>query len=539
MPTVPDIIDNAVAEYYCKKKEYKKGLDLYREMISLQDGKDKQQLEDKFFKYAYEYAAVLAKEDKWGDALLLYKEILSFPNHPVTVLKNIGLCLKAVECPNEALTLLEKFKEKVPNNAEVHKFIGELYYSDLKDYEKAIEYYERALDLGEKTFQVYSMLGHLYSTYHRDHFKERQIEYLKEAYNLEPDNRIAVKNLAYVLGKFGMTEEADKYYKKLLKLDPLHSDLHSYGAYLVRNKRFEEGFKYLRHRFWKEDLEGKHFPDIFFDENYGWTPEKKIKGKDIVVYYEQGFGDTIMFSRFIPELKKKCKSVSVVVQEKLLGLFEDSNFGVNFYTPLQLDNIKFDLVIPMMDLPVVCKTTVDTIPLAKGYLSVPKKKVETYKKEYIGDNKTFKIGIAYEGTLSSKETQRDIELKYYYPLMQLPNVTVYSFQVDDLTEQMKDVPEDFNFVKLGQTFKNWEDTACAMKCMDLMVTTDNGVMNLAGALGVPTFGLFNSITEWRWFKTTGEDIAWYKSIRPFQCTSDNNWGPVISQVVEEVKKLAK
>ena len=78
-----------------------------------------------------------------------------------------------------------------------------------------------------------------------------------------------------------------------------------------------------------------------------------------------------------------------------------------------------------------------------------------------------------------------------------------------------------------------------MKCMDLMVTTDNGVMNLAGALGVPTFGLFNSITEWRWFKTTGEDIAWYKSIKPFQCTSDNNWGPVISQVVEEVEKLAK
>jgi ADP-heptose:LPS heptosyltransferase len=191
----------------------------------------------------------------------------------------------------------------------------------------------------------------------------------------------------------------------------------------------------------------------------------------------------------------------------------------------------------MMDLPIICETRPDTIPRAEGYLSVSKPKINAYRKEHINNNDKLKIGIAFEGTLASKETDRDIPLEFLYPLMQMPEVEVYSFQVDDLTRQMDRIPDDCNLIRLGKTFKNWEDTACAMNCMDLMVTTDNGVMNLAGALGIKTFGLFNTITEWRWFKTQGEDIAWYKSIKPFQCPTSKAWDVVMNQVVEEVQKI--
>ena len=542
MTTVFDVIDTALAEYYCEQKEYQKGLEAYRSLIKKYecDCNEKLAAISNFTKYAFEYAANLARDDKWGEAISIYREIMTHPNFPVTVYKNTGLCLKAMKKPNEAIAFLDMYRERTPNNPEVYQFLGEINCSDLKDYKKAIELYEHALSLGAETFHVYSMLGHLYSTYYRDRCKDEQLDYLRKAYALEPKNKIAVKNLAYVLGKFNMEEEADKYYAELLKLEPSHSDLHSYGAYLVRHKRFQEGFTYLRHRFWKEDLEGKYFPDIFFGE-YGWTPEKDVINKHVVAYYEQGFGDTMMFARFIPKLKEMCASVSVIVQPPLLDLFKDSKLGVEIYTPRQIDSIKFDYVIPMMDLPLVCgMTKPEDIPLAKGYLKVPKAKVEEYKKKNIQeDDKVFKIGIAYEGTLSSKETQRDIELSKLYPLMQLPNIMVYSFQVDDLTKQMDNVPAEYNFRRLGPTFKNWEDTACAMKCMDLIVTTDNGVMNLAGASGVKTFGLFNSITEWRWFNTTGEDIVWYKSIKPFQCVIDGAWEELIEEVVSEVKALAE
>lgn len=542
MTTVLDVIDTAVAEYYCEQKEYEKGLEAYRGLIKKYECEcaEKSEAINNFIKYAFEYAAELAKDGKWGEAITLYREIMTYPDFPLVTYKNVGLCLKTMNKPNDALSFLEMFREKYPNNPETYQYMGGIEYEDRKDFLKAIEYYEKALELGDASYHVYSMLGHLYSTYYRDRYKEKQLDYLRKAYTLNPTDRVAIKNIAYVSGKFHLTEEADKHYAELINANPQHTDLHSYGAYLVRNKRFKEGFTYLRHRFWKEDLVGKYFPDIFFGE-YGWTPDKDIRGKHVVVYYEQGFGDTMMFLRFVPQLKEICASVSVIVQPQLLDLFNDSKLDLDFYVPQQIDNLRFDYIVPMMDLPLVCNMTKEEdIPLAEGYLNVPKAKVEEYKKKNIQeDERVFKIGIAYEGTMSSKETQRDIELSKLYPLMQLPNVMVYSFQVDDLTKQMDLVPPEYNFRRLGTTFKNWEDTACAMKCMDLMVTTDNGVMNLAGALGVKTFGLFNSITEWRWFDTTREDIVWYKSVKPFQCPLDNSWEEPVEEVVSEVKALAK
>ena len=75
--------------------------------------------------------------------------------------------------------------------------------------------------------------------------------------------------------------------------------------------------------------------------------------------------------------------------------------------------------------------------------------------------------------------------------------------------------------------------------MDLIITSDNGVMNLAGALGKKTFGIFNSITEWRWFKTDGDDIAWYKSIKPFKCLKDQEWQVPMDKAITEVEKLSE
>ena len=382
------------------------------------------------------------------------------------------------------------------------------------------------------------MLGHLYSTCHQDKFKDKQIYYLTKAFELAPNNRIIVKNLAYVYGKFDEVQKADEFYQKLMYLNPTHSDLHSYGAYLVKHKRFSEGFKFLQHRFQKEDLKNVAFPALFLNnKKKRWNMKIDIKDKHILVHFEQGFGDTIMFARFIDELKERCAKVSLVVQNGLLSLFNSSNLGVDIYTEADIEKIKFDYYIPMMDLPIVCETQPDSIPKAEGYLKVSKSKINAYKKAHINNNDKLKIGIAYEGTLASKETDRDIPLEYMHPLMRMPEVEVYSFQVDDLTRQMDRIPDDCNLIRLGKTFKNWEDTACAMNCMDLMVTTDNGVMNLAGALGIKTFGLFNTIVEWRWFQTQGKDIAWYKSIKPFQCPTSKAWDIPMQEVIKEIEKL--
>lgn len=531
-------MDVAMAEYYCKNNNYERGLQIFREAIpEILDEAERNGVINQYINQAVSYAQKLSLDKKYIEAIEQYRDIMRYSGFPINIYKNIGLCMKSIGNADLAIKFLKRFEEISPDKEDVYVYLADLTYTDIKDNRKAIEYYEKALEKNQNNFSIYNMLGHLYSTCYQDKFKDKQIEYLTRAYELAPNNRIVVKNLAYVYGKFDEVQKADEFYSKLMYLNPTHSDLHAYGAYLVRHQRFSEGFKFLQHRFQKEDLKNVAFPQLLTTKKKKWNLKVDIKDKRILVHFEQGFGDSIMFVRFLDELKSMCKEVSLVVQRPLISLFEDSKLGVNIYTEEQIPSINFDYYIPMMDLPIVCETKPSTIPKAGGYLKVPKSKINAYKKEFINDNDKIKIGIAYEGTLASKETDRDIPLRFLYPLMELPDVEVYSFQVDDLTRQMDMVPPEAQLIRLGRTFKNWEDTACAMNCMDFMVTTDNGVMNLAGALGIKTFGLFNRIVEWRWFKTEGNDIAWYKSIKPFQCPTSGEWEVPVNKVLEEVEKI--
>ena len=531
-------LDIAMAEYYCKNNNYERGLELFREVIpTIPDEADRNRVINQYMNYALQYAQKMYSDKKYIESIEQYREIMKFSGFPISIYKNIGLCMKSIGNADLAIKFLKRFEEVSPDKEDVYVYLADLTYTDIKDNKKAIEYYEKALEKNKNNYSIYNMLGHLYSTCYQDKFKDKQIEYLTRAYDLAPNNRIVVKNLAYVYGKFDETQKADEFYQKLMYLNPTHSDLHAYGAYLVRHKRFSEGFKFLQHRFLKEDLKNVAFPQLLTTKKKKWNMKLNIQDKHILVHFEQGFGDSIMFVRFLDDLKKRCREVSLVVQPGLVDLFKDSKLGVDIYTEPQIPEINYDYWIPMMDLPIVCETRPDTIPKAGGYLKVPKAKINAYKKEHINDNDKIKIGIAYEGTLASKETDRDIPLSYLYPLMRLPDVEVYSFQVDDLSRQMDMIPGDAKLIRLGKTFKNWEDTACAMNCMDFMVTTDNGVMNLAGALGIKTFGLFNRIVEWRWFKTEGEDIAWYKSIKPFQAPTAGAWEVPVQRVMEEIDKI--
>ncbi len=87
---------------------------------------------------------------------------------------------------------------------------------------------------------------------------------------------------------------------------------------------------------------------------------------------------------------------------------------------------------------------------------------------------------------------------------------------------------------IGKTFNNFTDTSAAIKNMDLVITTDNVILNLAGSLGVKTIALFNKETNYRWFKTTGENVGWYNCVKPLQVDYEDNWNSVFSQLVNIV-----
>lgn len=526
-----NLINRALGYNYCRKEDYEKGLPLLKTSIS-----NEEDIKN-FIDFSLKYATKFTQEKNWLRILEIYKELLEFKEIPNKLYKNIGLCLSAIGSNKEAIDFFKYYENLEPEDKETYSFVGEIALDYLNDYLLAIEYYEKALKVGSESFLIYNALGHCYSKYYRDSHKEEQIKYFEKALELEPNNEVVVKNLAYVYGKFGETKKADEMYGRMMMLSPSHSDLHSYGAYLVKNKKFKAGFKFLRHRFYKEDISGSAFASILKYRDKLWKIGEPLEGKRVLVHYEQGLGDSIMFARFLKDLKDKCKSVEVILQEGLIDLFKDSGIPFPIRKREEVKNIGFDCLVPMMDLPLVYNLKADNIPYSEGYLNVSEDKVAEYNKKYIKKTKKLKIGFAFEGSETSLGTKRDIPIECFYKLMRMKNVDMYCFQVGDIFKQLDKVPKTCKFTKLGDTFKNWKDTACALKNMDLLITSDNGVMNLAGALGVKTFGVFNSMAEWRWFKLEGDDVAWYKSVKPFKCTSTDDWESAMKKVIKEVKEL--
>ncbi len=527
-------IDVALAEEYCKNKEYEKGFEIYERLVRKAFGDI--ELKNKYMRQMKTYADTLLKEKKYSKALEQYKKLLRQNVTDPYIFKNAAICLNEMGQPVRALRFFEKYEENAYDKEEVYKYLADIYYENIKDYEKAIDYYEKMIEKYGDNAHVYNMLGHLYSTYYQDKYMDKQIYYLKKAAELEPNNRVIIKNIAYVLGKFRKFEEADKYYARLQQLNPSHSDLHSYGGYLVSKRDFENGFRFLMHRFAKEDLQEGAFPPIFLNKKVRWNDKMDLSGKHVILHFEQGFGDSIMFIRYLDLIKEMCDKVSIVVQRPLLELFAGSDLGCDIYPDDIPMGLKYDVVIPMMDLPLVCHSTPETIPHPEGYLKVDQKYIDEFREQYIHKNDKFKIGVAYEGSIMGKETDRDIPFKFMYPLMELPGVEIYSFQVSDPSNQMDRVPANLQFIRLGDKLRNFKDTAAGLKCMDMFISSDNGVMNLAGALGIPSICLFNTISEWRWIVTQGEDVVWYKSVKPLQCPTSRAWDIPVRQAIEIVEK---
>ena len=101
----------------------------------------------------------------------------------------------------------------------------------------------------------------------------------------------------------------------------------------------------------------------------------------------------------------------------------------------------------------------------------------------------------------------------------------------------KEIDSDLDIVCLGKYFNTFADTAAAIKNMDLMISTDNVILNLSGALGVKTFGLFNKNREYRWYGLEDGKMIWYDSVIPYMPTKLNNWDPVLEKIAQNITDL--
>lgn len=462
-------------------------------------------------------------------AIDYYKQAIEYNSNSNLLYYNLGICLYKCGAYEAAVLSLEKaLKLGFETESSIYQILGDIYIKNKNNPTKAIEYYNKFLEKNPDDYRVYNQLGHSYETLSQFENIDLQIKYFEKALELKPDGISALKNLALVYPRADKYQQALECYQKLTKLKMSMDSYFDYACFLIKLKNFEEGWKLYEHRFLKETTPTP-YPKM---KKPKWKGQK-IQNQTILVQWEQGFGDTIHFVRYLEQLKEYANKIIFRVQNPMLDLIKSNLEGIEVIgnsTPI--DDISFNFHIPLMSLPYLLNARVDNIPFTSGYIKADKEKSAFYKKAYF-NNDCLKIGISWRGADVGNHL-RNIPLETFYPLTKLKNVKVYSFQKEHGPEALSKLPADVEIIDLGSTFNNFFDTAAAMDNIDIFISSDNCVPNLASAMGKKTFLLLNKNSEWRWFMDE-DKTPWYDSVTLIKKQNENDsWDILMQKVIDHL-----
>jgi hypothetical protein len=368
----------------------------------------------------------------------------------------------------------------------------------------------------------------------KDQGKSKEaIEAHKKSISLKPDFAEAYNNMGGGLKDQGKLEEALNAYNKAFSIKPDYADAYYNSSFIYNLKgNLQEGFKLYEWR-----LKRKCFPTRPARKNLIWDGKKSVSGKDFLVYEEQGLGDIIQFCRYLPLLKQKGAEVTFKVNQKMHALLRTIANDI-VLVDSYLDDNKVDFEVPLMSLPFLFNTNLDTIPSGIPYLFADHDKVTSWGKRLSKD--TFKVGICWQGSKNKIDFGRSFPLSFFRGISELPNVELICLHKGEGEEQIKDV--NFELTTLGDNFDAGEDafidTAAVMKNCDLIITSDTATAHLAGALGCHTWVALKKVPDWRWMLDRN-DSPWYQNMTLYRQIERGNWKYIFDTMQTDLLALLK
>ncbi len=262
-----------------------------------------------------------------------------------------------------------------------------------------------------------------------------------------------------------------------------------------------------------------------------WVGED-FQGKTLLLWCEQGLGDTLMFLRYLPLVKARGGTVVLEAQPSLAQLAATVP-GVDLVVPRGLQKPPYDLQASLLSLPAIFRTDFGNIPGEPPYLEVPEPvpNQEGILRHLRATKGKARIGLVWAGNPDHpRDDERSIQPALLAPLAELPGVAWFSFQLGE-----GEVPPLPGLTPLGPLFSSFSDTAYALSGMDLLITVDTSMAHLAGALGVPTLVLLTHAPDFRWLLDR-EDSPWYPSLRLYRQPAVGDWTTVIRNLVSDLNQ---
>jgi tetratricopeptide (TPR) repeat protein len=430
---------------------------------------------------------------------------------------------RACDCYREALRIW-------PEYPAAHNNLG-IALGHQKKFAESIASYRRALQLKPDYAEAYNNLGIALS---QEGEYEEAVTCFRRAIDLKPSYAEAFSNLGITLTELGQLDEALESYNEAVRLKPNYPDAYMNRAlaFLVRGD-FERGWSEYELRWQCKDFHARNF------KKPRWNGEP-LDGRRALLHAEQGFGDTFQFVRFARLVKEERGGTVIIWCPKPLVPIVSQCPYVDEVT-LEGDKLpEFDCHLPLLSLPMVFGTTLDTVPREVPYLFAKPELIEHWRDELSYIN-AFKIGINWQGNPRYRgDRHRSVPLEQFAPLAKIKGVRLISLQKGLGVEQVAKVSAKVSVTELGahrdEAAGAFMDTAAILKNLDLVISSDTSLVHLAGGLGVPTWVVLPWAADWRWLLDR-EDSPWYPSMRLFRQPEQGNWDEVFRQVVAEVHEL--
>jgi len=350
----------------------------------------------------------------------------------------------------------------------------------------------------------------------------------RQALLLAPNSLETQLNLGYVLSAQGRNEEALHCYESVLAVFPDCAEAHfNRAAHLLRKGDYTNGFADYEYRLVsKKEIDIRTYTQPLWDG-------APLNGRTLLVYCEQGLGDSIMFARFIPLLAKFDGRVVLEVQQPLVSLMASLQ-GVERVIEKTSSLPTTDYYVRLLSLPHLLGTTVDSLPCQTPYLAASSQRLAAWQEKLgkTGDN--FRIGLVWAGK-EMPYPNRSCPPAFLTPLLTVAGINIFSLQIGD--KERFPLPELFSekIIDLTADIRDFDDTSALITNLDLVITIDSAVAHLAGALGKPTWLMLPCAADWRWMSDRS-DSPWYPTMRLFRQPTAGDWQSVVAEVVQALQK---
>lgn len=476
--------------------------------------------------------ATAAGLNKYEEAIHFYKSALSVEPRHINAYVSLGIAYGKLEQFEDAVKQFEIAIAIEPNYYEAHLQLSKT-CMDMKNWEKAIEHGKKAIDIQPNNIHSHLNMGHVYNKQGNLEAAVKQYEHVTR---MDPNCANAFYNLGYTLRILKRTHEAIKVLNKASDMQANYVDAHVCLAqcYWTLND-FDKAWPEYEWRWQMLGVDPRKM-DVPIWEG------QDLRGKKILLYSEQGLGDTLQFIRFTKLVKQKGATVICKVQKPLTTILKSFPHVDKLITDFS-ENIKFDYQIPLLNVPGVLKTNLQTIPAEIPYLKADQKLVELWKQKLAHDKK-FRIGLCWhvdpEHEIDkSPWALRSVPVSLFVPLSDIPGTSFYSLQKINGEEQLKNVPDSFNVHTFGYNFDEkhgrFMDSAAVIMNLDLVICVDTSIAHLAAGMGKKVWMLLPYSPDCRWYDDRS-DTPWYPTMRLFRQPKPYDWESVGKELVVALRK---